>query len=53
MRLAYIALLIPYSVMRLLVISGFSIAWEAMVFAFVCWFLLGELKFSSPIIRSS
>ncbi|KAF8072018.1 hypothetical protein FPV67DRAFT_913986 [Lyophyllum atratum] len=39
--IAYIALLIPYSVMRLLVISGFSVAFESMIFAYTCWFLLG------------
>ncbi|KAF5359541.1 hypothetical protein D9756_003319 [Leucocoprinus leucothites] len=42
--ITYITLLIPYSVMRLLVISGFSIAWEALVFASVCWFLLGVVN---------
>jgi len=37
---AYIALLVPYAVMRLLVISGFVVPFEAMVFAFVCWYSL-------------
>ncbi|RDB26384.1 hypothetical protein Hypma_006851 [Hypsizygus marmoreus] len=39
--IAYIALLVPYSVMRLLVISGFTVAFESMIFAFTCWFMLG------------
>ncbi|KXN91683.1 hypothetical protein AN958_12535 [Leucoagaricus sp. SymC.cos] len=42
--IAYFALLVPYSVMRLLDLSGFQIAWEAMVFAYVCWFLLGVVN---------
>ncbi|KAF9453453.1 hypothetical protein P691DRAFT_800720 [Macrolepiota fuliginosa MF-IS2] len=42
--IVYIALLVPYSIMRLLVISGFSIVWEAIVFAYVCWFLLGVVN---------
>ncbi|KAF8150756.1 hypothetical protein B0H34DRAFT_824442 [Crassisporium funariophilum] len=39
--IAYVALLVPYSVMRLLDISGFTVPFQAMVFAFVCWFSLG------------
>ncbi|KAJ3516138.1 hypothetical protein NLJ89_g1317 [Agrocybe chaxingu] len=38
---AYIALLVPYSTMRLLIISGFNVPFEAVIFAFVCWYLLG------------
>lgn len=38
---AYIALLVPYAIMRLLVISGFTVSFEAMIFAFVCWYSLG------------
>ncbi|TFK72979.1 hypothetical protein BDN72DRAFT_894414 [Pluteus cervinus] len=39
--IAYIALLIPYSVTRMLIISGFTIPFEAKVFASTCWYLLG------------
>ncbi|EKM78676.1 hypothetical protein AGABI1DRAFT_128960 [Agaricus bisporus var. burnettii JB137-S8] len=42
--IAYITLLVPYSVTYLLAISGFKVTWEAMVFAFVCWFLLGVVN---------
>jgi len=38
---AYIALLVPYSIVRLLDISGFVVPFEATVFGFVCWFSLG------------
>ncbi|TFK40233.1 hypothetical protein BDQ12DRAFT_488623 [Crucibulum laeve] len=42
--IAYIILLVPYSVMRLLDISGFIVPFEAMVFAYVCWFTLGVIN---------
>ncbi|KAF5381971.1 hypothetical protein D9615_004299 [Tricholomella constricta] len=42
--IAYIALLVPYSVMRLLVISGFTVSFESMIFAFTCWFMLGVVN---------
>ncbi|KAF9561964.1 hypothetical protein CPC08DRAFT_399176 [Agrocybe pediades] len=35
--IAYIALLIPYAVTRLFMISGFVVPFQAVVFAFVCW----------------
>ncbi|KAJ3876065.1 hypothetical protein F5051DRAFT_454109 [Lentinula edodes] len=38
---AYILLLVPYSVTRLLSIRGFVIPFQVTVFAFVCWFALG------------
>jgi len=38
---AYIVLLVPYSIVRLLDISGFIVSFEAIVFAYVCWFSLG------------
>lgn len=38
---AYIALLVPYSVVRLLSISGFPVAFGVLIFAYVCWFMLG------------
>ncbi|TFK27154.1 hypothetical protein FA15DRAFT_666648 [Coprinopsis marcescibilis] len=41
---AYVALLVPYSVTRLLVISGFSVPFEAMVLACTCWFMLGVVN---------
>ncbi|KAF9532593.1 hypothetical protein CPB83DRAFT_759343, partial [Crepidotus variabilis] len=37
---AYIALLVPYSLLRLFAISGFKVPFGAMIFAFVCWYLL-------------
>ncbi|KAF8907347.1 hypothetical protein CPB84DRAFT_1844044 [Gymnopilus junonius] len=37
---AYVALLIPYAVTRLFVISGFTVPFEANVFAFVCYISL-------------
>jgi len=41
---AYIALLVPYSVTRLFAVSGFQIPFQAVVFAFTCWFLLGVVN---------
>ncbi|KAG5645534.1 hypothetical protein DXG03_005809 [Asterophora parasitica] len=41
---AYIALLVPYSVMRLLVISGFTVGFEAIILAYACWFMLGVVN---------
>ncbi|KAF8802528.1 hypothetical protein BYT27DRAFT_6764092 [Phlegmacium glaucopus] len=38
---AYIVFLVPYSIVRLLDISGFVVPFEATVFGFVCWFSLG------------
>jgi len=38
---AYIVLLVPYSFVRLLDISGFAVSFEAIVFAYMCWFSLG------------
>ena len=39
--LAYIVLLVPYSFVRLLDISGFVVSFSAIVFAYMCWFSLG------------
>ncbi|KAJ3970390.1 hypothetical protein EV361DRAFT_916080 [Lentinula raphanica] len=41
---AYIVLLVPYSVTRLLVLRGYVVPFQAMVFAFVCWFALGVVN---------
>ncbi|KAJ3783166.1 hypothetical protein GGU10DRAFT_361634 [Lentinula aff. detonsa] len=41
---AYIVLLVPYSVTRLLSIRGYTIPFQVMVFAFVCWFALGVVN---------
>jgi len=38
---AYIALLLPYSILRMLAISGFTVPYDANVFAYTCWFVLG------------
>ena len=38
-------LLVPYSIVRLLDISGFAVSFEAIVFAYVCWFTLGMTHF--------
>lgn len=38
---SYISLLIPYSVVRLLSISGFSVNFGTFLFASICWFMLG------------
>jgi len=38
---AYIVLLVPYSFVRLLEISGFFVSFKATVFAYMCWFSLG------------
>lgn len=37
----YIILLVPYSITRLLSISGFTVAFQSMIFAYTCWFMLG------------
>ncbi|KAL0954663.1 hypothetical protein HGRIS_003614 [Hohenbuehelia grisea] len=39
--IAYIVLLMPYAVVRMLALSGFIVPFEAVVFAYVCWFVLG------------
>ncbi|KAF9036172.1 hypothetical protein BJ165DRAFT_619287 [Panaeolus papilionaceus] len=41
--IAYIALLVPYSITRLLMISGFDVHFGFVVFAFTCWYSLGVL----------
>ncbi|GLB40499.1 hypothetical protein LshimejAT787_0803700 [Lyophyllum shimeji] len=41
---AYIALLVPYSVTRLLAISGFTVAFESKIFAYTCWSMLGVVN---------
>ncbi|KAG7451044.1 uncharacterized protein BT62DRAFT_1071644 [Guyanagaster necrorhizus] len=41
---AYCAVLIPYSVTKLLILSGFSVPFQALIFAYVCWFLLGVIN---------
>lgn len=46
--IAYVALLVPYSVLRLLEISGFFVPFQALVFAAVCWFMLGETALATP-----
>ncbi|KAF6757214.1 hypothetical protein DFP72DRAFT_249870 [Ephemerocybe angulata] len=38
---AYVALLVPYSITRLLELSGFLVPFQALVFACACWFMLG------------
>jgi len=40
----YIILLVPYSVTRLLQISGWSVPFGALVFAYTCWFMLGVVN---------
>lgn len=42
--IAYVILLIPYSVMRLLDISGFKVTFASMIFAYACWFMLGVVN---------
>lgn len=42
--IAYVALLVPYSVMKLLSISGFTVPFQALVFAASCWFALGVVN---------
>jgi len=42
--IAYIAFLIPYSVTRLFALSGYAVPFQAMVFAFTCWFMLGVVN---------
>lgn len=37
--------MVPYSIVRLLDISGFAVSFEAIVFAYVCWFSLGMTHF--------
>ncbi|KIK62516.1 hypothetical protein GYMLUDRAFT_72736 [Collybiopsis luxurians FD-317 M1] len=39
----YILFLVPYSVTRLLSLGGYIIPFQAVVFAFVCWFALGVI----------
>jgi len=39
--IAYVTLLVPYSVTRLLNLSGFAVPFPASVFAYTCWFTLG------------
>jgi len=39
--IAYIVLLVPYSFVRLMDISGFAVSSAAIVFAYMCWFSLG------------
>ncbi|KAK0204679.1 hypothetical protein DFS33DRAFT_678920 [Desarmillaria ectypa] len=41
---AYCVVLIPYSVTKLLILSGFSVPFQALIFAYVCWFLLGVIN---------
>jgi hypothetical protein len=40
----YILLLIPYSVTRLLQISGFFVSFGFLVLAYTCWFMLGKFS---------
>ncbi|KAG2017824.1 hypothetical protein CC2G_007299 [Coprinopsis cinerea AmutBmut pab1-1] len=42
--IAYVAFLVPYSIMRLLTISGYPVPFEALVFAACCWFALGVVN---------
>ncbi|KAK0450064.1 hypothetical protein EV421DRAFT_1990174 [Armillaria borealis] len=39
---AYCVVLIPYSVTKLLILSGFSVPFQVLIFAYVCWYLLGK-----------
>ncbi|KAK0469916.1 uncharacterized protein EV420DRAFT_1257051, partial [Desarmillaria tabescens] len=41
---SYCVVLIPYSVTKLLILSGFSVPFQALIFAYVCWFLLGVIN---------
>jgi hypothetical protein len=41
---AYIALLLPYSVTRVLVMFGFRVPSAIVMFAFTCWYLLGVVN---------
>ena len=41
LHLAYLVLLLPYSVTKLLDVSGFSVSFGGNVFAEICAFLLG------------
>lgn len=38
---AYVLLLVPYSVTRLLMLAGYTVAFPAIIFAFGCWYTLG------------
>lgn len=41
-RVAYVVLLLPYSVTRLMDISGFKVSFGANVFAYTCTLVLGK-----------
>jgi len=41
---AYIVLLIPYAVTRILTLSGFFVPFDAIAFAFTSWFMLGSVN---------
>ncbi|KAF8656842.1 hypothetical protein AX16_002390 [Volvariella volvacea WC 439] len=41
---AYVVLLVPYSALRILIISGYAVPFEAIVFAYTCWYLLGVVN---------
>jgi len=45
--LAYVSLLLPYSVTRVLVLYGFHVPSAVVMFAFTCWYMLGKFLFSS------
>lgn len=47
---AYVALLVPYSVTRLLALSGMEVPFEVMIFAFTCWFMLGVSYLSISLL---
>ncbi|KAJ2916631.1 hypothetical protein MD484_g3819, partial [Candolleomyces efflorescens] len=41
---AYVALLVPYAITRLLQVSGYPVPFQALIFACVCWFMLGVVN---------
>jgi hypothetical protein len=41
---AYVALLLPYSITRLLILSGFDVPTGISMFAFACWYMLGVVN---------
>ncbi len=47
---AYISFLIPYAVTRLFLIAGFTVPFQAVVFASVCWYSLSEITLLHPYI---
>ncbi|KIY66534.1 hypothetical protein CYLTODRAFT_455276 [Cylindrobasidium torrendii FP15055 ss-10] len=42
--IAYITLLVPYSVTKLLILAGFRVSLGALIFAYICWYILGVVN---------